>query len=131
MTLRDAPVRATVAVTDIGAAAAFYEGTLGLAPEPGEGMDQVRIYACGAGTFLQVYVSEHAGTAAATVASWTATDDFDTVIDELAATGVGFERYDGLEADERGVHRFGAHRVAWFRDPDGNTLALDNGASPG
>jgi hypothetical protein len=62
-------VRATVAVTDIGAAAAFYEGTTGLGSEPGEAMDQVRIYACGASTFVQVYVSEHAGTAGATVAS--------------------------------------------------------------
>jgi predicted enzyme related to lactoylglutathione lyase len=36
-----------------------------------------------------------------------------------------FERYAGLEQDELGVWRSpGGARVAWFRDPDGNTLSL-------
>ena len=47
------------------------------------------------------------------------------MVDELAAKGVPFERYDGLTADERGIHNAGYGRVAWFRDPDGNTFALE------
>lgn len=129
MGLSNANVRATVAVSDIDAATRFYEGKLGLTPVPGEPMGDVRIYACRAGSHLQVYASEHTGAGSATVASWTA-DNFDDSIQDLAAGGVAFERYDGQPADERGVHAFGDHRVAWFRDPDGNILALDNGQAP-
>jgi hypothetical protein len=47
-------------------------------------------------------------------------------MDELAAHGVSFERYDqpGLETDERGVFDAGRFRAAWVKDPDGNTLAI-------
>ena len=130
MTLADARVRATIAVSDMDRAVAFYEGVLGLA-RLGETMQgQVRIYPCGQGSLLQVYASEHAGTGTATVASWSA-EDFDALVDALLAGGVAFDTYEGMPADERGVHAFGTHRVAWFRDPDGNVLSIDNGASPG
>jgi catechol 2,3-dioxygenase-like lactoylglutathione lyase family enzyme len=65
----------------------------------------------------------------ATVASWSAAD-FDSVIEDLSAKGVTFESQDDPATDERGVHTFGAHRVAWFKDPDGNTIAVDNGGAP-
>ena len=128
MSLSDEQVRATVAVSDIGRAAEFYERTLGLTPLSG-GMDGVRIYPCGKGSLLQVYACEHAGTATATVASWSA-DDFDSVVDELRARSVTFETYGAPATGERGVHTYGEHRVVWFKDPDGNTLALDNGREP-
>ena len=129
MSLLNAQVRATVAVSDIAQAAEFYETTLGLSPHPTEGMDEVRIYPCAEGSLLQVYASEHAGTATATVASWS-TPDFEPVIEELGAKGVSFERYAPHAADENGVHTFGEHKVVWFGDPDGNTLAVDNGGLP-
>jgi catechol 2,3-dioxygenase-like lactoylglutathione lyase family enzyme len=128
MSLSDSQVRATVAVSDIDRAADFYEGTLGLTPLEG-GMDPVRIYRCGAGSLLQVYASEHAGTSTATVASWSA-DDFDGVVDGLRGQGVRFESLGDPSTGEDGVHTFGEHRVAWFKDPDGNTLAVDNGREP-
>lgn len=128
MSLTNAQVRATVAVTDIDRATAFYEGTLGLLPVGG-GMGAVRIYPCAGGSVLQVYASEHAGATGATAASWSA-EDFDATVDALAAKGVTFERQGDLPADERGVHTFGAHQVVWFKDPDGNTIALDNGREP-
>lgn len=130
MPLSTAVVRATVAVSDIARARAFYEGTLGLEPRPG-GPDFVATYPCGEGSLLQVYTSpEHAGKATATVASWSV-PDHDTVIEALIARGARFTRSEGLAADERGVHAFGAHRVAWCTDPDGNVLAIDNGQSGG
>lgn len=131
MSLRDAQVRATIAVSDMGAAAAFYEETLGLSPLDGseEMSAAVRIYPCGAGSLLQVYESEHAGTTTATVASWSA-EDFDSVVDDLRANGVTFEGYGQPPTDEGGVHTFGEHKVVWFADPDGNTIALDNGREP-
>ena len=129
MSLSDAQVRATVAVSDIGSAAEFYERTLGLTPRGGDGMDGVRIYPCGSGSLLQVYASEHAGTAGATAASWSA-NDFESVVEELSAKGVTFETYGAPATDERGVHTYGEHQVVWFKDPDGNTLAIDNGGAP-
>jgi catechol 2,3-dioxygenase-like lactoylglutathione lyase family enzyme len=125
MSLSDNPVRATIAVSDIDRAAAFYEGKLGLSDAGGG--PAVNIYDCGAGSSLQVYLSpDHAGKATATVASWSVAD-FDAEIDALIANGVEFERYDGMDADERGVHNFGGHKVAWCCDPEGNTIAIDNG----
>lgn len=128
MSLADAQVRATIAVSDMDRAVAFYEGVLGLARLGQTMPGQVRLYPCGRGSLLQVYVSEHAGTGSATVASWS-TGDFDGVVDALLAAGVTLETYEGMPADERGVHEFGSHRIAWFCDPDGNVLSLDNGAA--
>jgi catechol 2,3-dioxygenase-like lactoylglutathione lyase family enzyme len=126
MSLRSGTVRATVAVSDTPRAREFYEGKLGLSPQGG-GPDGVQVYACGDGSLLQVYASpEHAGKATATVASWSV-DDIDSVVDQLTANGVTFARYDAPATDERGVHAYGDHRVAWCADPDGNVLAIDNG----
>ncbi len=129
MSLSNAQVRATVAVADIDSAVEFYEGSLGLTPVGEDGMAEVRIYPCGSGSLLQVYASEHAGTTTATVASWSA-DDFESVVDELRAKGVTFETYGEPATDESGIHTYGEHKVAWFKDPDGNTLAVDNGRVP-
>ena len=39
--------------------------------------------------------------------------------------GVRFEQYAGMDQDERGVWTApGGAKVAWFKDPDGNTLSL-------
>ena len=129
MSLSNAQVRATVAVSDISKAVEFYEGALGLTPLGGDGMADVRIYPCGSGSLLQVYASDHAGTTTATVASWSA-DDFESVVEELRAKGVTFETYGEPATDRDGVHTYGEHQVAWFKDPDGNTLAVDNGRVP-
>jgi hypothetical protein len=43
----------------------------------------------------------------------------------LAARGVRCTRYDGMDQDENGVWTTpGGDQVAWFSDPDGNTLSL-------
>jgi hypothetical protein len=43
----------------------------------------------------------------------------------LSEAGVSFQRYDGLAQDDDGVwHSPGGALVAWFQDPDGNTLSL-------
>ena len=125
MSLKDHRVRATVAVSDIDRAVEFYEGKLGLSGRMGG--RQLRIYECGGGSELQVYESsDNAGKSPATVVSWSV-PEFDSEIDELLAAGVEFARYDGLPTDDKGVHAFGDHKVVWFLDPDGNTIAIDNG----
>jgi len=51
-------------------------------------------------------------------------DDIDEAVDELAARGVSFERYDDAEQDEKGIFRGGGPYIAWFRDPAGNVLSV-------
>jgi catechol 2,3-dioxygenase-like lactoylglutathione lyase family enzyme len=51
-------------------------------------------------------------------------DDIDEAVDELAARGVRFERYDGFEQDEKGVSRGNGPNIAWFKDPAGNVLSV-------
>lgn len=122
-----APLTASIAVSDMGAAREFYEDRLGLRAAQ-EQTDGSRLYASASGASLHVYASpEHAGKATATLATWYV-DDLECVVDELAGRGVRFERYDdpALRADERGICEVeGGGRVAWLRDPDGNTFALE------
>jgi predicted enzyme related to lactoylglutathione lyase len=59
-----------------------------------------------------------------TVLGWTV-DDIADAISALGERGVRFERYDGMEQSEDGVWTSpGGARIAWFKDPDGNTLSL-------
>jgi hypothetical protein len=51
-------------------------------------------------------------------------DDIDKAVDELAARGVKFERYEGFAQDEKGVSRDIGPYIAWFKDPAGNILAV-------
>ena len=51
-------------------------------------------------------------------------DDIDKAVDELAARGVRFERYDGFEQDEKGIARAEGPYIAWFKDPAGNVLSV-------
>jgi catechol 2,3-dioxygenase-like lactoylglutathione lyase family enzyme len=125
MGLRDCRVSAQIAVSDMARAAEFYGGRLGLpaaGDQPGGGL----AYLCGGGTVLHVYLAPaHAGKATATVARWDV-DDLERVVGELTANGVVFESYDDpVRTDAKGIHDSGYGRVAWFKDPDGNTFALE------
>ncbi|MDJ0978788.1 MAG: VOC family protein [Erythrobacter sp.] len=52
-------------------------------------------------------------------------DDIAAKIDELHGRGAVFERFDFMGQDERGVWTAAdGAKVAWFKDPDGNTLSL-------
>jgi catechol 2,3-dioxygenase-like lactoylglutathione lyase family enzyme len=128
--LSDSKVTATIAVSDLARARQFYEGKLGLSATNEEGEAQVVTYGCGNGSELFVYVSEHAGKATATVATWEVSG-LEQLVDELTAKGVQFEHYDEpLKTDEKGILRSeGMGAVAWFKDPDGNTIAVGEFAS--
>jgi catechol 2,3-dioxygenase-like lactoylglutathione lyase family enzyme len=126
MTLRAHIVRPSVAVSDMARAIEFYEGKLGLSPGQDQ-PDESRIYACGGGTSLHVYASPAtARPAPSTLATWNV-GDIERVVDELTANGITFERYDdpSLKTDAKGIHELAGARVAWFRDPDGNTFAIE------
>jgi catechol 2,3-dioxygenase-like lactoylglutathione lyase family enzyme len=51
-------------------------------------------------------------------------DDVDQAVGELAARGVRFERYEGMDQDEKGIFRGGGPDIAWFTDPAGNVLSV-------
>jgi catechol 2,3-dioxygenase-like lactoylglutathione lyase family enzyme len=129
MPLSDHKLHASIAVSDIQQAVAFYEGKLGLqALNSGPSAhipDGSRIYGSGGGPALEVYQSDTAGKSEATLATWYV-DDIDAIVDELSAAGVDFARYDEFEHDAKGITpRAGGGRIAWFRDPDGNTFAIE------
>ena len=125
MGLSNYKVGAGLAVSDMGRAREFYEGKLGLAVSIDSG-DNVQ-YRCAEDSVMHVYLSpEHAGKSTATLASW-GVDDVERVVDELNSRGVSFERYDEgtIITDEKGIATFeGGAKVAYFKDPDGNTLSI-------
>lgn len=127
MSLSQYKVVAAIAVSDMDRAREFYEGKLGLSPATEHEPEDNRAYRCGEGSVIHVYVSpEHAGASTATLVGWYV-DDVEAVVDELTSKGVAFERYtEGpIVTDDRGVATFdGGARVAYFRDPDGNTLSV-------
>jgi hypothetical protein len=71
-----------------------------------------------------VYHSQYAGTNKATAATWMV-DDVEGHAKDLKAKGVKFEHYDLPGMTRKGdVHVAGTMKAAWFKDPDGNILAL-------
>ena len=122
--LRNANAIATVAVKDLGTAARFYEGTLGLTRAGGE-EHEVIVFESG-DTTINVYRSSFAGTNKATALTW-AVDDVEDVVRTLKGKGVKFEHYDLPDTTRAGdVHVSGDIKVAWFKDPDGNILSVVN-----
>jgi catechol 2,3-dioxygenase-like lactoylglutathione lyase family enzyme len=120
--LEDRNAIATIAVKDLDVSSKFYEGTLGLKPD-GNQEPGARSYKSG-DTGVLVYESRYAGTNQATAATWFV-DDVDRLVKDLKAKGVAFEHYDMPEMARKGdVHVAGSMRAAWFKDPDGNILAL-------
>jgi catechol 2,3-dioxygenase-like lactoylglutathione lyase family enzyme len=122
--LGDTDFMTMVAVRDLREATAFYE-TLGLT-RAGENPGGVE-YRSGTAR-LFVYESEFAGTNKATTAVWQV-DDLEGTVRELKAKGVPFEHYDNLPDTTRDgeIHAAGAFKIAWFKDPTGNILEVNNG----
>jgi predicted enzyme related to lactoylglutathione lyase len=111
-------------VKDLGSAQKFYEQTLGLKKE-GEMPGEAVTYRSG-GTTLVVYRSEFAGTNKGTAALWEV-DDVDGTVKELKSKGVTFEHYDLPGLTRKGdIHVGGPMKVAWFKDPGGNILSVQN-----
>jgi catechol 2,3-dioxygenase-like lactoylglutathione lyase family enzyme len=112
---------AFVATGDPARARAFYGDTLGL--ELVEETPFAVVFRAG-DTMLRVTVVEAVVVAPYTVLGW-AVADIAARVRELSERGVAFERYAGLEQDGLGVWRSpSGARIAWFKDPDGNTLSL-------
>lgn len=121
--LGDKDVLATVAVRDLQVARKFYQGTLGLELVREEGSEAVTLKA-GASRFI-VYRSQFAGQSRATTATWMVGGEIDRLVQGLKERGVVFEHYDMPGATQQGdVYAFGDLKSAWFKDSDGNIIAL-------
>ena len=108
------------AVDDTGKAKDFYENTLGLAVSEEYGLLHLHITG---GTDIVVYPKPGHIPASFTILNFPV-DDIDAAVDGLAEKGVRFERYEGMEADEKGIFRGGGPYIAWFTDPAGNILSV-------
>jgi catechol 2,3-dioxygenase-like lactoylglutathione lyase family enzyme len=123
--LADKDAVATVAVKDLKAAKKFYGDTLGLKPTPVP-EPEVLNYKSRNSTVL-VYKSQFAGSNKATSVTWIV-DDVEGTVKDLKAKGVSFEHYDFPGMTRKGdVHIAGKSKAAWFKDPDGNILAVVSG----
>jgi catechol 2,3-dioxygenase-like lactoylglutathione lyase family enzyme len=122
--LRDTDAVATLAVRDLNAAAKFYGEMLGLSRANTEDNEAI-VFESG-DTTINVYRSTFAGTNKATALTW-AVDDVEEIVRTLKAKGVTFEHYDLPQTKREGdVHVAGDHKIAWFKDPDGNILSVMN-----
>ncbi len=119
--LPGAELVAFVASRDLDVSARFYGDVLGF--ELVEASPFANVFAAG-GTRLRVTRVDQVAGADYTVLGWKV-PDVEAAIGALSARGVEFKRYDGLEQDEHGAWTApGGSRIAWFADPDGNTLSL-------
>jgi catechol 2,3-dioxygenase-like lactoylglutathione lyase family enzyme len=115
------PIMAFVATTRPEQARAFYQGVLGLPLV--EDTPFALVFQAG-GTNLRVQKAGPFQPHPFTALGWQV-PDIAAAVKELAGRGVTFARYDFIPQDELGIWTTpdGA-RVAWFKDPDGNTLSL-------
>ena len=75
-------------------------------------------------TSIRVQKVDSVNVSGYTALGW-AVEDIGLAVKGLSERGVHFERYPWLEQDEAGIWRTpDGSAVAWFKDPDGNTLSL-------
>jgi catechol 2,3-dioxygenase-like lactoylglutathione lyase family enzyme len=108
------------AVDDLTKAREFYGETLGLKTSEEHGL--MTLHLPGDRPTL-VYPKPDHTPATYTILNFQV-EDVDREVDDLAARGVRFERYDGFDQDEKGVFRGGGPYIAWFTDPAGNILSV-------
>jgi predicted enzyme related to lactoylglutathione lyase len=112
---------AFVATANLAVARTFYEQALRLKVT---GASPIAVTFDANGTTLRIVAVPKVTVVPYTAIGWNVADIAAT-IRELIGRGVKFERFEGVEQDELGVWKSpGGAQVAWFKDPDGNTLSL-------
>jgi catechol 2,3-dioxygenase-like lactoylglutathione lyase family enzyme len=119
--LASATLVAFAATTDLERSHAFYGGVLGL--HRVEASTFANAYDCG-GTPLRVTLVESLQPDPFTVLGWRV-DDLRATVSALRAAGIELLRYPAMDQDSDGAWTSpSGARIAWFRDPDGNTLSI-------
>ena len=120
--LQDFPMYAYIPAKDLTRARKFYETKLGFRPK--EETNGGVVYEFAGGTACFLYPTPNAGTSKASQAFWSV-DDVDGLIVALKAKGVVFEDYDMPgEKSAAGAITAGGAKAAWFKDSEGNIMAL-------
>jgi len=120
--LSTSPLIAFVPTRDAARARAFYADTLGLRFVS---QDNFAVVFDANGTMLRLVCAGDFTPFQFTLLGWQV-PDIDAAVADLTARGVEFLRYDFLDQSPNGVWTApgSAARVAWFQDPDGNTLSI-------
>ena len=121
--LKDFPIIPYIPATDIQRARDFYEKKVGLVAKE-EAAGGV-VYECAGGSWIFLYQSSGAGTSQASQAFWQV-QDIEREVAELKSRGVVFQEYDrpgGLKT-VNGISVGGGAKAAWFKDSEGNIMAL-------
>jgi catechol 2,3-dioxygenase-like lactoylglutathione lyase family enzyme len=112
------------AVNDIAKAREFYGEVLGIDVETlSEENGLVSLQLEGGKRPTLVYLKDDFEPATYTILNFPV-DEVSSAVDELAAKGVEFERYEGFDQDEKGIARGAGPDIAWFKDPAGNILSV-------
>ena len=108
---------------DPAKARAYYDGVMGLRLVADEQPFALVFEANG--IMLRVTTVHELRPQPFTVLGWRVAD-IEATVDKLAAAGVKFERFQGMnDSDLRGIWNSpSGARIAWFKDPDGNVLSL-------
>ena len=118
------PVAGILPVTDINRAKEFYSKTLGLKAMDIGGPEGFMMYSAGKGTMFAIYKRppvkvEHTQLGFSV-------DDIEKVMKELKRKGVKFEEYDMPDLKTvNGIATVDGTKSAWFKDPDGNIIAVN------
>ncbi|MFL5895120.1 MAG: VOC family protein [Thermoleophilaceae bacterium] len=121
--LADSKAFSGFAVDDVEAAQRFYGETLGLSMDVLDEENGLAMLHLAGGRDTAVYRKPDFTPATYTILNFPV-DDIDAAVDELSSRGVGFERYDGFDQDEKGIARGPGPYIAWFKDPAGNILSV-------
>ena len=126
--LESAALVGFVGVSDLVRARHFYGDQLGLSLRD---ETPFALVAEAGGTMLRITAVDDVAPVPYTVLGWSVFD-IDKTINHLVSRGVTFSRYEAMNQHQRGVWTApSGSRIAWFRDPDGNTLSLTEFAYPG
>ena len=114
---------AYIPAKDMARARRFYEEKVGL--KASQQTNGGVVYEFGKGTAAFLYPTPNAGTSQASQAFWSVAD-VDAQIAALKARGVVFETYEGMpgERSAQGAVTAGGAKAAWFKDSEGNIMAL-------
>lgn len=121
--LGSAFVMATIPAEDLQRAVEFYRTKLGLAKL--DSQEGTATFEAGDGSTILIY--ERARTKAEHTALTFLVKNVEATVDELSAKGIKFEQYDmpGIKTNAKGLADMGGGtQLAWFKDPEGNIIAL-------
>jgi predicted enzyme related to lactoylglutathione lyase len=114
---------AYIPAKDVARARRFYEQKVGLKPKQEIAGGVVYEFADRTACFL--YPTPNAGSSRASQAFWQVAD-IEREVAELKARGVTFENYDIPDGEKSpsGVVTAGGAKAAWFKDSEGNIMAI-------